>query len=258
MNCPKCGANIENFSDTCGLCGISIDKAAVFNEFMRRGDEYFSALDFGTAVVYYNKALEADLPRGPEIYIKLGNAMDRKNDRLTAGMYLKALSFDFYNERVHTLLMAFYEKHGRLNDLKAWYEKNRGSADDAFLDGKIATISNILSYREKAATIMTAQADEMAHSRRKDKVKMMIDGFKEYMVMNVVFGIAVIIIAAGMAGAIFFKANTAMVLITGGVLFIVSVIIAFYIGIKRIRKKRATAIKPEDIINDIKKSAGII
>jgi tetratricopeptide (TPR) repeat protein len=256
MNCPHCGAEIENFSDICRLCGTSIDKGSVFDSFIRKGDEFFNLPDYDKAIKYYNKAMEADHPSGPEVYIKLGNALDKKNDKQAAGMYLKALSYNFYNEHVHTLLIAFYDKYKRLKDLKAWYEKSRASADEAFIDNKIKTIANIVSYREKAAETMGAQAEEFSHRKRVKMANSMISGFKEYIMMNIILGIAVVVIGAGMGLALFMKINTMYVFAVGGMFFVVSAVILAFIRAKKIKEMKNKAQKPEDLLRDFIKPAG--
>ncbi len=253
MHCPHCGASIENNADICPLCGTSIDKDSVFTGFMRKGDEFFSNSDYDKALVYYNKALEAAKPTSPEIYIKLGNTLDKKNDRQAAGMYLKALSFDFYNEHIHTLLMAFYDKYNRLKDLKAWYDKSRASADGVFIDKKIETINSIVSFKEKSAEVFAQQASEFKDAKSRRFANSMINGFKQYMMMNVIMGIILLVIGIGGIAAVYFGANVMMVFAAAGVFFVISLGVVMFIRTKKMNDKKASAGKMEDIMKDFKK-----
>ena len=94
----------------------------------------------------YQSALDTSYPPDASLYIKYGNALDKKDDHLAAGMYLKAISLDFHNERGHELLIAFYDRHDKLAELKKWYERNAGP-DAAFAEKQAKKIDSILEFR---------------------------------------------------------------------------------------------------------------
>ena len=252
MNCPHCGAHIDGNPDHCPLCGQHIDRQGLYDSFIKKGDEAFDSADYDKAMTWYQKALDTGYPPSAGIYIKYGNAHDKKNDKQAAGMYLKALSFDFYNEHVHTLMIAFYDKHNRLNDLKKWYEKSRGTADGSFIDKEIRVIDNILAFKQKIAELPLV-ADEVKVKRVEGMIKGFGAWFKNYIMMNIVFGIIIIMMCAGIAAVLFFKADMGVVFSLIGFFLAVSVAVVVFIRRKKISEMKKKALKLEDIYAEFKK-----
>ena len=252
MNCPHCGAHIDGTPDSCPLCGLNIDKEELYNGHVKKGDEAFSSGEYDKALLWYQKALDTGYPPTVDIYIKYGNAHDKNNDRQAAGMYLKALSFDFYNEHVHTLLISFYDKHNRLNDLKKWYEKSRGNAEEDFINKEIKIIESIIAFRNEAANQPSA-SDEMKVKQVENVIKGLGGWFKNYMMMNIVFGIAIVLMGIGVGAALMFRLDLIVIFAIVGFFLLASIIVVVYIRRKKVKEMKKNAPKIEDIYREFKK-----
>ncbi len=203
-------------------------------------------------MVWYQKAIDTGHPASVDIYIRYGNAHDKKNDKQAAGMYLKALAYDFYNEHVHTLLIAFYDKHNRLNDLKKWYDKNRVSADGAFIDKEIKVIDSIIAFRKNAPDALPV-GDEIQIKRVQGMIKGMGAWFKNYIMMNIVFGIIIALLGLGIAAAVIFKVNMMIIFAILGIFLAASIVVVIYIRRKKVKEMKMNSPKLEDIYMEFKK-----
>lgn len=252
MNCPHCGAHIDGNPDNCPLCGMNIDKENLYNGFVKKGDEAFVSDDYDKAMIWYQKAIDTGHIPTADIYIKYGNAHNKNNDKQAAGMYLKALSFDFYNEHVHTLLIAFYDKHNRLNDLKKWYDKSRGTADGAFIDKEIKVIDSIIDFRKNAG-----EQPSVSEEYKVKQVETVIKGIggwlKNYIMMNIVFGIAIVLMGIGIVASLIFKFDLMIILAIIGFFLLASIVVVIVIRRKKVAEMKKNAVKLEDIYREFKK-----
>ena len=167
-------------------------------------------------------------------------------------MYLKALSYDFYNEHVHTLLIAFYDKHNRLNDLKKWYEKNQLMADAEFINKEIKVINNIIDFRHNAA--VEPSAVDLARQKQIEGILHKAGGwFKDYIMMNIVFGITLVLMGIGIAAGLILKLDLKIIFAIIGMFFLMSIVVVVYIKQKQIRNKRKDRVMLEDIFKEFKR-----
>lgn len=232
---------------------MNIDKQLLYSGFVKKGDEAFAASDYEKTIAFYQMALDTGLVRDAGIYIKYGNAYDRKNNKQAAAMYLKALSFDFYNEHVHTLLISFYDKHNRLNDLKKWYEKNKVMADAEFINKEIKVINNIIDFRQNAA--VEPSAVDLARQKQIEGILYKAGGwFKDYIMMNIVFGITFVLMGIGIAAGLILKLDLKIIFAIIGLFFMISIVVVVYIKQKQIRNKRKDRVMLEDIFKEFKNS----
>jgi|ERR1035437_53850 tetratricopeptide (TPR) repeat protein len=252
MNCPHCGAHIDGNPDNCPLCGAYIDRQGLYAGFIKKGEEALGTPDYDKAMDYYQKALDTGYPPAADIYIKYGNAYDKKNDKQAAGMYLKALAFDFYNEHVHTLLIAFYDKYNRLNDLKKWYEKSRGTAGNEFIDKEIKVIDSIITFRQNAAS-KPLPGDEAKQKQVERAIHRLGGWFKDYIMMNIVFGIVIVLMGIGIAAGLIFKLNFIIIFAIIGFFLLASIAVVIFLRRKKIREIKKNAVKIEDIYREFKK-----
>jgi hypothetical protein len=226
---------MENGADKCPLCGTDIDKGRLYREFSAKGDSFLSMGDYGRAVLSYKSALDTSYPPDAAFYIKYGNALDKKKDRLAAGMYLKAISLDFHNDRAHDLLIAFYDGHNRLAELKEWYERS-GGPDKSFADKQAKKIDSILDFRANPPAIAVGAVKAQGPGIIKAAVK----GFKRYIILNIVLSIVSLMLLAGVAMAYFFKVN----------LIVFAAICAVFLfasagAVALLRRRRASSLKKE-------------
>ncbi len=228
MICPHCGVEIENESSFCPLCGKEINKEKEYEKLVLKGDGAMEDERGGAAVGFYEKALQIT-GGSEEIYIKLGNAYNKKGDKRAAGIYFKALKCNFYNEHVHNLLISIYDKYNRLGDLKAWYEKSGNRIAPEFAEKFIKIIDNIKYFKKEAGG--GPKAEEKPSGG-------FISYIKKYGMMNA----ALVVFAAIMAGAVIagvvFKTDPYVMLLFGMVFFIASIFIISYINIKKVKKKK--------------------
>ncbi|MCE5300984.1 MAG: hypothetical protein LLG37_08975 [Spirochaetia bacterium] len=249
MNCPHCGGVLEQNQETCSLCGTLIDSRDIYNNLVRRGTEAYEMSEFEKACTYYNKAYETGL-YDAELCVRLGMVLDKKNDRRAAGMFLKALSFDFYNEHVHNLLIGFYDKYRRLSDLKTWYEKSRGSVEDAFIDKQITIINNLIKFREQAPS-----GPERAHSTAGETAgHFLLNSFKQYIMMNVVLGVVLLLIGIAVAIGWIFKVNVMVIVVFAVFILLAGMAFMVMARVRKMRKiKEGKRMELADIYKDFKK-----
>jgi tetratricopeptide (TPR) repeat protein len=247
MDCPHCGAEVNADLDICPLCGAGIDKAQLRKDVIKKGDAAYKTGNYDMAIIFYKKAFDLNTGGDAELCIKCGNAYDKKDDKQAVEMYLKALSYDFYNERAHNLLILFYDRHNRLKDLENWYEKNRGGADGAFIDRQIRTINGIISFRQK----LPAMADEVRQKKAEKMVSSFTAGFKHYIIMNIVLGVIAVLMAVAVAFAIIFKLNMIIVFSIIGFFLVLSVAAIFYLNRRKSKENKGkTLVSIEDIYRE--------
>jgi tetratricopeptide (TPR) repeat protein len=229
LNCPYCGADTKNAVTICPLCGKTLDRDSAYRSFMKKGDDFLAADDAGKAALSYKKALEYTAGT-EEIYLKLGSAYNKMNDKQAAGMYMKALSFNFYNGQTHNYLISLYSRYGKLDDLRRWYGQSREKADRDFIDKYIKIIDNVKYFSTQAAIrIPKSKPDGLTDS--------MISGMKRYMMMNIIGGILIVVVGIAVVAGIFLKMNTSFLIMFAGFFLGVSVIIMFYMSAKAKKKK---------------------
>ena len=227
MICPHCGADIENGSSSCPLCGEEINKEKEYKKFVLKGD---GALEGGrpeAAIGFYEKALQIT-GGSEESYIKLGNAYNKKRDRKAAGIYFKALKCNFYNEHVHNLLISIYDKYNRLPDLKAWYEESGKSSDPEFTEKFINIIDNIGRFKKEGG----------APESEKKSSEGLMSYIKKYGMMNAALIVFAVIMAGALIAGVVFKTDPSVMLLFGMGFFIASIFIISYINIKKVKKKK--------------------
>lgn len=243
MICPHCGAQLPRVVPACGLCGKDIDIRGIYESWVKKGDEALSTGEHDKAVSNYKKALEFTAGN-EEIYLKLGNALNSKGDKQAAGMFFKALNYNFYSERAHDLLIALYTKFKKLEDLKAWYQKSATSADPDFIEKKIRIIdSTIKISQEQLYTV-----PEYAESSGLGKV--LIKSLKRYVIMNTVIGILLVLVGGGIAAGHFLGMNTGFIMVFAVLFFAATLFMVFLYRLKKIKKAKEEMLKPEDILKD--------
>ncbi len=247
MLCPECGAEIKEYFTTCSLCGKIIDKEDAFKKFMSKGDEFFKSNEIEKAIISYNRALDYKKD-SEELYIKLGNAYMKKNDKRTVTCYLKALSYNFYNDVTHNFLIAFYSRFNKLEELKSWYIQNKEKFDKDYIDKFIKIIENtILFTTEKSVKIGTQDENFFTNFTK---------SIKTYLFLNIVFGVILLLLAAGFLLSFLFKINISFFLIFIGVFSLISLVFITYKKmktIKSLKKTKETEIDLENILKEIKK-----
>lgn len=242
MNCPYCGADTKNAVTICPLCGKTLDRDGAYLSFLKKGDDLLASGDAGKAVLSYRKALEYTAGT-EEIYIRIGNAYNKMNDKQAAGMYMKALSFNFYNDQTHNYLISLYSRHGRLDDLRRWYEQSREKADRDFIDKHIKIIDNIKYFSTQAGIRIPGGRDD-------GLAKLLVSGMKRYMMMNIIGGILAVVVAIAVAAGIFLKMNTSFLIMFAGFFLALSIVIMFYISGKARKKKERTAKSLEEYMKE--------
>ena len=208
MNCPNCGADTKNAVTICPLCGTTLDRMSAYNSYLKKGDDFSASGEIDKAVMSYNKALEYSAG-DEDIYLKLGNAYNKNNDKKAATAYMKALTFNFYNDKTHNMLIALYSKYGRLADLKKWYEQSRGKADASFVDKYVKIIENVDYFSKNSESKIPA-------SKNKGLAETLISSMKRYVIMNIVVVIFVLVIALAIVAAIMFKVDTSFIVLFSG------------------------------------------
>jgi len=242
MICPECGANIDSSKEICPLCEKRIDRESAYKNFIAKGDNFFNTGNFDKAILSYSKALDYFNDR-EELYIKLGNAYSKKMDKKAAHMYLKALILNFYNDTTHNLIISFYSYFNKLEDLKKWYEKNKANYDSQFIDKYIKIIDNILRFKNETSVKI---------GQKENFLNLFFISMKEYILMNIVMGLVILVIIAGGIAAFLFKVNIIYIIIFLGVFFLVSLFFISFTKMKSIKKKKGTQENLENLLNEFK------
>ena len=243
MICPHCGAQLARVMPSCELCGREIDIRGTYEAFVKKGDEALSFGEHDKAILNYKKALEFTAGN-EDIYLKLGNAMNAKGDKQAAGMFFKALNYNFYSERAHDLLIALYTKHRKLEDLKAWYKKSAETADPEFIEKKI----KIIDYTTKFSNEQLYAAPDALPGEGLGAT--LIKSIKQYMIMNTVIGILLLLVGGGIAAGYFLGMNTKFIVIFSGLFFMSTLIMLFFYRMKKIKQSKENLVKPEDILKE--------
>lgn len=243
MICPHCGAELPRVVPACGLCGRDIDIRGIHESWVKKGDEALSFGEHDKAVSNYKKALEFTAGN-EDIYLKLGNALNAKGDKQAAGMFFKALNYNFYSERAHDLLIALYTKYRKLEDLKAWYQKSAASADPEFIEKKIRIIESTIKISQEQLYAVPEFSESSGLG------KTLIKSIKRYVIMNTVIGILLILVGGGIAAGYFLGMNTKFIIMFAGLFFTATLLMVFFYRLKKIKKAKESMIKPEDILKD--------
>lgn len=242
MICPECGAEIKDYLSLCPLCGKIIDKEKAFKDFILKGDQYFKSDEIDKAIVAYLRAFDYQ-KENEDINIKLGLAYMKKNDRKAAQFFLKALSINFYNENVHNLLISFYSKFNKLEELKTWYIKNKEKFDGNFIDKFIKIIDNTILFTTEKSIKIGAQSENIFQT--------ILKSMKSYFMLNMVFIIVFFILVSGSILSFLFKINISFFLILSLVFFILSFTFVIFKKKKNI-KKASREINLEEFLKDKK------
>jgi tetratricopeptide (TPR) repeat protein len=229
LNCPYCGADTKNAVTICPLCGKTLDRDSAFISYMIKGDDFMGAGDPGKAVLSYRKALEYS--KGNEdVFLKLGNAYSRMNDKQAASVYMKALAFNFYNDQTHNLLITLYSRHGKLGDLKKWYEQSRAKADPEFIDRYIKIIDNIIYFKAQAGMrIPGSKSGGFAGS--------LASGLKKYAMFNIVGFIIMVVVSLAIFAGIVLKVNTTFLFVFSASFLFISIGILIFARLRKAGKK---------------------
>jgi tetratricopeptide (TPR) repeat protein len=239
MICPHCGAETGNAITLCPLCGKELDREQAFISFVQKGDNAAEIDDVDKAILNYNKALTYSEGNG-QIYVKLGNLYFKKNDKNAVNVYLKALQFNFYNEYVHNMLITLYSRFNKLDDLKTWYEKNRGKYREDFINKYVGIIDNTKSF--------SAKKDFGIKEKHGNVFKDFLISMKKYMLLNVVLCIVTVLLIAGLLSAVFLHLNPFIVFsFMLFFLFVIFVIVLFQ-RISQINKKKKEKIDFSDLL----------
>jgi pentatricopeptide repeat protein len=229
VNCPHCGADTRNAVTICPLCGKTLDRENAYNSYLAKGDDAFAAGKTDKAIMSYKKALEYSAGN-EDIFLKLGNAYNKRGDRQAAPMYMKALTFNFYNDKTHNMMIALYSKYGKLDDLKRWYEQSREKADPVFVDKYIKIIQNVKYF--------STQEDFKIPSPKPDGIIATLAGsMKKYVIMNIVIGIVLVVAGLAITAGIVFKVNTMFIFMFLGFFLLVSITIVIISRRGRANKK---------------------
>jgi len=239
MICPHCGAETGNAITLCPLCGKELNREEAFISFAQKGDNAAEMDDVDKAILNYNKALTYS-EGNEQIYVKLGNLYFKKSDKKAVNVYFKALQFNFYNEYVHNMLITLYSRFNKLDDLKIWYEKNRGKYREDFIDKYIGIIDNTKSF--------SAKKDFGIKEKRENIFKDFLTSMKKYVLLNVVLGFVVVLLIAGILSSVFLHLNPFIIFsFLLFFLFIIFVIVLFK-RISQINKKKKEKIDFSDIL----------
>jgi len=246
MICKSCGAVIEKGLEKCPLCGNKIDIGELFREFVDKGNAAFEKGDTDKAVLFYKNALEhGDV--NEETYIKIGIAFEKKNDFKSArDMYFKALKLNFKNDNAHNLLIGIYSKHNKLNDLKSWYESNAERFHEDTADKYVKIIENIIDFKKQPPVKIAAEDDGIKTN--------LIKGLKNYIILNVVIGIVMLLVAAAFIGYYVFKINGAYILVFAAIFFIISFAVIMYYKMRNIKRLRGKKPRIEDLFGEDNKN----
>ena len=239
MNCPHCGAETGSAITLCPLCGKTLDREQAFNSFVEKGDMAAEIGDIEKAILAYNKALTYS-EGNEQIYLKLGNLYYKKNDKNAVNMYFKVLQFNFYNEYVHNMLITLYSKFGRLDDLKNWYEKNKGKYNDDFIDKYIKVIDNIKLFSTKM--------DFGIKEKKENFFKDMLLSMKKYTLLNIVLIFIVSFLIVGLLAGTFLQLNPIIVFSFMLFFLFVIFIIVFFQRVMHINKKKKEKMDFTDIL----------
>ncbi len=239
MNCPHCGAETGSAITLCPLCGKTLDRQQAFTSFVEKGDMAVEIGDIEKAIINYNKALTYS-EGNEQIYLKLGNLYFKKNDKNAVNMYFKVLQFNFYNEYVHNMLITLYSKFGKLDDLKNWYEKNRGKYREDFIEKYIKVIGNIKHF--------TTRTDFGIKEKKENILTDFLQSMKKYTLLNIVLIFIVLLLIGGLFAGTFLQLNP--IIVFTFMLFFVFVIfvIVFFQRIMYINKKKKEKMDFTDIL----------
>ncbi len=239
MNCPHCGADTGNAITLCPLCGKTLDRDMAFKSFVEKGDIAAETGDVEKAIINYNKALTY-LPGNEQIYLKLGNLYFKKKDKNAANMYFKVLQYNFYNDYAHNMLITLYSRFGKLDDLKNWYEKNRGKYEDSFVDKYIKIIDNIKQF--------SIRPDFGIKETKDDVLKDMFVSMKKYTLLNIVIGFVVLLLIGGMLAGTFLQLNPMIVFSFMLFFLFVVFVVVFFQRIMHINKKKKEKMDFTDVL----------
>ncbi|MCX8093354.1 MAG: tetratricopeptide repeat protein [Candidatus Goldbacteria bacterium] len=239
MNCPHCGADTGNAITLCPLCGKTLDRDMAFKSFVEKGDLAVETGDIDKAIINYNKALTYK-EGNEQIYLKLGNLYFKKKDKNAANMYFKVLQYNFYNDYAHNMLITLYSNFGKLDDLKNWYEKNRGKYEDGFIDKYIKIIEGIKHF--------STRTDVGIKETKDDFLKDMFESMKKYTVLNIVIGFIILFLIGGLFAGTFLHLNPMIVFSFMLFFLFVVLIIVFLQRIMHINKKKKEKMDFTDII----------
>jgi tetratricopeptide (TPR) repeat protein len=243
MNCPHCGADTGNAVTICPLCGKTLDREDAYASYMTKGDAAQAAGELDKALLSYKKALEYSAGT-EDLFLKLGNIYNKKADKQAASMYMKALSYNFYNDNTHNMLIMLYSKYGKLEDLKRWYEQSRAKADPDFIDKYIKIIENVRFF--------TTKADIKIPVTNQDKLGgVFMESMKKYMVMNIVLGIVLFVIGLAITAGVVFKLNASIIMLVSGVFLVVSIAIVLFSRRRKTGKKESGAPSLSDIMAEV-------
>lgn len=245
MICPHCGAQLSHAVFSCPLCGKEIDIRGIYRSNVAKGDEALLAGEYDKAVTNYKKALEFT-SGNEEIYLRLGNALSLKGDKGAAAMLFKALNYNFYSRRAHELIVALYFKHKKLPDLKAWYMKSAASAEPGFIEEQVKIIDNMIKFSEE-------QLYAVPPVKGQGLASVFIKSLKQYMIMNVVMGVILLIVGGGIAAGYLLGMNTVFVIFFSAFFFAATLIMVVVYRIKKIKKSKEQLVKPEEILRDFTK-----
>lgn len=244
MNCPHCGADTKNAVTICPLCGKTLDRDDAYASYLKKGDDFSDAGDLEKAILSYRKALEYNTG-DEDTFIKLGNAYNKKGDKQAASMYMKALSFNFYNDKTHNMLIALYSRYGRLDDLKNWYSQNRGRIDEVFIDKYVKIIENVKYFSAKPDIKIPA-------TKTDNFVDGVISSMKRYMLLNIVGGIAVFVLGLAVVAGVVFKIDKTVIIAFSGLVFFAGVATIIFSRSRMKKKNDAGRESLEDIMAEVK------
>lgn len=241
MICPHCGADTGNAITLCPLCGKTLDREQAFKSFIEKAEIAAQTGDIDKAIINYNKALTY-LDGDEQIYLKLGNLYFKKKDKNAATMYFKVLQYNFYNDYAHNMLITLYSQFGKLDDLKMWYEKNKGKYDMNFIDKYIKIIDNIKQF--------SVRTDFGIKEKKDNVLNDMFASMKKYILLNIVIGFVVVFLIVGLFAGTFLQINP--MIIFSFMLFFLFVVflVVFFQRMSYIKKNKKEKMDFTDILKD--------
>lgn len=260
MNCPQCGAQVQKGDASCSLCGREINLAHIAGNLIERADEALLAGDYPRAIAGYQKA--AEVQESDDLFLKLGNAYDKQGDKRAAGYYIKVLEKDFTNDKAHNLLISFYTKYSKLNDLKAWYAKAAGASAEI-----AAKYIKVIDSVAKFKSAPLPGADELKRGAQDDYSLWGLIKQNWLIYANIICGIIITSMGmiSGMRGSEdsdgrFFDPRAIQYFVMGGMLLAIGTVL---MTIKMFKKKRTKAQSRtgldaimQEVVNEAKKEKG--
>jgi len=245
MICPHCGAEIEKGLEKCPLCEKEISTESEYEKFLKKGDEALAADETDKAIAAYSKALEYR-DNSYEIYMKLGNAYNRKGDKQAVAMYFKAMTLNFYDDNIHNLVISMYARRGKLEELRKWYEANSAKYDADFIKRYTAIIDNMKYFSSNI---------EKPEEKKKDPGVMpeFFGSMKSYSMLNSTMLITGALILIALVGMAIFKVNMTFVFMFAGTFIVISIIAVIISKISRMKKKKQKTEGLEEIVKDFNK-----